>query len=161
MRVAFDLDDTLLSARGPFLTERPSGLLLPWLTPEHLRAGSSGLLQEIISAGHEVWIYTTSLRPVWFIHLIFRAYGVSLSGVVNHRVHAQHVNTPVGSMRTPSKFPPAFGIDVLIDDSAGVEMEGEREGFRVIRVLPSDEGWSEMVRAELELGQTRNRSKGI
>ena len=49
-----------------------------------------------------------------------------------------------------TKHPPSFGIDLLVDDSEGVRLEGERHGFRVLVVRPEDERWAGMVRAALE-----------
>ena len=49
-----------------------------------------------------------------------------------------------------TKYPPTFGIDLLIDDSEGVRIEGERHGFRVLVVKPEDEQWTEKVRAALD-----------
>ena len=40
-----------------------------------------------------------------------------------------------------SKYPPAFGIDLLIDDAEGVSIEGERFGFRVFRISGNDLSW--------------------
>ena len=48
-----------------------------------------------------------------------------------------------------SKYPPAFGIDVLVDDSQGAVLEGKRYGFQVIQVSPQDEQWVENVLAGL------------
>lgn len=45
----------------------------------------------------------------------------------------------------PSKYPPAFGIDLHLDDSEGVGMEGSRFGSRVVVVRPDDEHWTEQV----------------
>ena len=45
----------------------------------------------------------------------------------------------------PSKYPPAFGIDLHIDDSEGVLEEGREHGFRVVVVTPNDERWTEKV----------------
>ena len=49
-----------------------------------------------------------------------------------------------------TKHPPSFGIDLLIDDSEGVRIEGERHGFRVLVVAPEDAQWAEKVRAALK-----------
>lgn len=49
-----------------------------------------------------------------------------------------------------SKYPPAFGIDMLVDDSPGVVLEGQRYGFRVIQISPEDEQWVKKVLAEVE-----------
>ena len=47
--------------------------------------------------------------------------------------------------RLPSKYPPAFGIDLHVDDSEGVRMEGDEHGFRVVVVRPDDENWIQRV----------------
>ncbi len=161
MRVAFDLDNTLIPVSRPLETEAPTHLFLRWVMPERLRTGAAELLRELIAEGHEVWIYTTSLRPVWMIRLLFRAYGVRLAGVVNQPIHARwerQGGTPAGPI--PSKFPPAFGIDVLVDDSQGVAIEGERHGFAVVRVAPSESDWTNIVRNGLSTDGGRRRTRG-
>jgi hypothetical protein len=45
----------------------------------------------------------------------------------------------------PSKYPPAFNIDLHVDDSEGVRMEGDLHGFRVVVVRPDDEDWTQKV----------------
>jgi len=110
LRVAFDLDDTLIPVAHGFPTDPPSNLLLRWLIKERLRSGTRDLLRSLIADGHELWIYTTSLRPAWAIRLTFRAYGIVLGGVVNQADHAKWVRWPDPMTTSPSKYPPAFGI---------------------------------------------------
>ena len=62
---------------------------------------------------------------------------------MNDRRHAETMKT---------KYPPAFGIDVLADDSVAVADEGRRPGYDVIRVDPNDDRWVEHV-----LVQSRTR----
>lgn len=160
MRVAFDLDDTLIPISRPLETEAPTHLLLRWVVRERLRTGAAQLLRELIVEGHEVWIYTTSLRPVWMIKLLFRAYGVALAGVVNQPIHARWERQGSTRGAIPSKFPPAFGIDILVDDSQGVAVEGERHGFAVVRVAPSESDWANIVRSGLSTDGGCHRSSG-
>ena len=40
-------------------------------------------------------------------------------------------------------------VNLLIDDLEGVRMEGERFGFRVLRLAPDDENWVEKVLREI------------
>ncbi len=42
-------------------------------------------------------------------------------------------------------YPPAFGIDLHVDDSEGVRLEGEEHGFHVVVVRPDDERWTKRV----------------
>ena len=46
------------------------------------------LLRELRSEGHEVWVYTTSLREPVRLRLWFAALGVRLEGIVNGTRHA-------------------------------------------------------------------------
>ncbi|NQD57776.1 hypothetical protein HP546_20795, partial [Pseudomonas sp. CM25] len=45
----------------------------------------------------------------------------------------------------PSKLPSAFDIDLHVDDSEGVRLEGVDHGFRVVVVCPKDENWAQKV----------------
>lgn len=131
MRIAFDLDDTLISPEFP--AEE-----CPWyrriLLKEKLRRGTKQLFRKLENHGHEIWIYTTSCRSETYISHLFRAYGLKLAGIVNQDRH-NRLNAP------SSKYPPAFEIDVLIDDSPGVEQEGRTHGFKTITVLRDNQDW--------------------
>ncbi|OON69119.1 hypothetical protein [Hymenobacter sp. CRA2] len=144
MRIAFDLDNTLIRSAHPFALERPRlGWLARLLGYESLRSGTVELLRHCQRQGWEVWVYTTSYRSAGYIRRLFRLHGIRLGGVVNQSRHEREVRVSC------SKHPPTFGIDVLVDDSPGVRLEGERHGFRVIVVRPEDEGWLRTVQQAL------------
>ncbi len=151
MRIAFDLDDTLVPAvrRLEPGIERPS-ILARMYSRDRLRAGSRELLCDLHAQGHEIWIYTTSLRTPARVSWWFRLYGVSIGGVINQQ---RHDRTMAGLTlgHPPSKHPPSFGIDLLVDDSAGVAAEGREHGFCVVEVNPDDEEWTSRVRQAVEL----------
>ncbi len=44
-----------------------------------------------------------------------------------------------------SKYPPAFDIDLHVDDLEGVGMEGAEHGFAVVVVDMRDESWAQRV----------------
>jgi hypothetical protein len=46
-----------------------------------------------------------------------------------------------------TKYPPQFGIDLLVDDAPGVQVEAERHGFEMLLVAPTDAQWSTTVQA--------------
>src|SRR5262249_4193948 len=100
--------------------------------------------------GCEVWVYTTSQRRPFSVRLQFWAYGVRLGGVVNSDCHVRRLSNGWPDSRSVSKYPPAFGIDLLVDDLEGVLLEGKRFGFSVLRLDPRDEGWADLVRAAVE-----------
>ena len=49
----------------------------------------------------------------------------------------------------PTKFPSQFGIDLHIDDSEGVVIEGKEYGFKVLRVDPEDKNWTQTIEDEI------------
>jgi hypothetical protein len=143
MRIAFDLDGTLIPLPGSAMAIEPRRLL-PWLVSrEHVRQGAPMLLRELRRDGREVWIYTTSLRGPARLRLWFAALGVQLDGIVNSARHAAVMaERSIGC----SKYPPAFGVELLIDDAEGVSLEGERFGFSVLRLLEEDGSWCAAVK---------------
>ena len=144
MRISFDIDDTLVC--GPATPTEPTTRRgLGWAFREPLRQGTAGLLRELSGRGHELWVYTTSYRSPWYLRLWFRSLGVRLSGVVNADRHRRVVSRVLAN--PPSKYPPAFGIHLHVDDSEGVAIEGRVHQFRVLVVTPDDPNWVEAVRA--------------
>jgi hypothetical protein len=145
MRIAFDLDNTLIRCGHAFPLSTPQRRM--WarlLGGERLREGVKELTDYCQQQGWEVWVYTTSYRSAWHIRWLFWLHGIRLGGVVNQQRHNREARVRC------TKHPPSFGIDLLIDDSEGVRIEGERHGFRVLVVAPEDERWPEQVRAALD-----------
>jgi hypothetical protein len=160
MRIAFDLDDTLIPSRpDSFAVEKPRGLLGRLFAQEHLRHGTAELFRCLARQGCDLWVYTTSLRSPRSIRALFRWYGVRLGGAINQEVHWDWLRRQPDALRC-SKYPPAFGIDLLVDDSEGVWLEGQQFRFNVVHVLPADVAWAEKVLAAVNrrppLADTRN-----
>jgi hypothetical protein len=151
MRIAFDLDDTLIpcGCAGKFPIERlapaPLALVLRPVLGTGMRCGSRALLRELRRRGHDLWVYTTSGRSCGQVRMLFLLQGVPLGGVVNARRHEDLV--AAGHCPDCSKYPPAFGIDLLIDDATGVALEGLEYGFPVIHIAPEDPDWTKRVLA--------------
>src|SRR5581483_12415376 len=139
MRISFDVDDTLVCDATV-----PAELFVPWWKrwryPERLRHGTRALLHELAAGRHELWIYTTSYRPARYLRGWFRSFGVRIYDVVNQDRHERVVGR-----QGPSKYPPAFGIDLYVDDSEGVAEEGRRHRFPVVVVSPADPDWGARV----------------
>lgn len=145
MRLAFDLDNTLIRCGYPFPLETPRHRLLARLLGhEGLRHGIKALTDQCRQRSWEVWVYTTPYRSAWRIRRLFWLHGIRLDGVVNQPRHDREARARC------TKHPPSFGIDWLIDDAEGVRLEGERLGFRVLVVRPEDVDWVEKVRAVLD-----------
>jgi hypothetical protein len=145
MRISFDLDETLICRRGTVPVEPGYGSAVArrWFG-EQLRLGTRALFGELQRRGCRLWIYTSSGRAAWRIRAWLWLHGLRVEGIVNDRRHRQALSRRRFS-RAPSKYPPAFAIDLHIDDSEGVRMEGDRHGFRVVIVRPGDEDWAAQI----------------
>lgn len=84
-------------------------------------------------------MYTSSYRSVWQVRKTFGLHGIFPDFVVNGQRHRKFVK------RGSSKYPPAFDIDLHVDDSEGVQIEGQRFGFQVLVIAPEDEKWLDKV----------------
>jgi hypothetical protein len=106
----------------------------------------ASLLKELAHRGCDIWVYTSSERSSHYVRLWFWLAGVALGGIVNQSIHNQVVRDgyPFPSL-TPTKYPPAFGIVLHVDDSEGVAQDGAEHGFDVVLISPSDPEWATRV----------------
>ena len=142
MRIAFDLDDTLIPGAIPFPLEPiPLNPLRRIFCSERLRLGTIQLINRLWRAGHEVGIYTTSFRGIAYTKLLFRGYRTRVGKVINVPVHRKKIAELGTEYATCSKFPPMFQIDLLIDNCGGVLRESERYPFQMLHIDPSDTNW--------------------
>ncbi len=154
MKVAFDLDGTLIRSNYDFQTEKPKKKLFAKLYKiQELRIGTTKIFEYCRQQNWETWIYTTSTRSTFRIRTLFWLYNIHLNGIVNQQIHNKKVKI------ASSKYPPSFGIDVIIDDSEGVKIEGERYNFETIWVKSEDENWVDEIK--LKLNNLNNKSGKI
>lgn len=144
MKISFDLDDTIISTK--FSLEKKS-LWSKIIRVERIRSGTITLFKKLRAQKHEIYIYTTSYRSKLKIKLMFLCYGIPVDFVVNQHLHEKRVRK---RGKNVSKFPPEFDIDIHIDDSLGVEMEGKKFGFKTIIVSIDDENWTNTILKKIE-----------
>ena len=159
MRVSFDIDETLTGS--PTALQSESGCLpssVVNLFGEPLRPGTRSLTKSLRKSGTEIWIYTTSVRTPFYIRRWFLMFGLRLDGVVNDLRH-RNAMAKITKQRPPSKYPPAFAIDLHIDDSPGVELEGKQNGFEVLLVSPNDSAWATRVKDAVAAKASSIKSK--
>ena len=100
MRIAFDLDDTLLATTHDFPIEMPiKKIWFYFFKYEPLRKGTIKLFSHCKNLNHEIWIYTTSFRNPIYIKRLFWLYGIQLDGIINQDIHNQKVKQNI------SKYP--------------------------------------------------------
>lgn len=160
MRVSFDIDDTLACQPDHADAEKSvvPARIHRWLG-EPLRIGTRSLIRELRRRGCSIWIYTSSGRSPFYIRRWLLLHGIHVDGVVNSERHRVGLETH-GFSHAPSKFPPAFGIDLHVDDSEGVRMEGDTHGFRVVVVRPDDPHWAQHVLEAVTRAQGFKRHAG-
>lgn len=146
LRISFDIDDTLacLPEHAEAEPDRLPSFVHRWLG-EPLRSGTRELISDLRRQGCSVWIYTSSGRTPAYIRRWLLLYGIRVDGVVNSDRH-QHMLGQRGLVNSPSKLPSAFDIDLHVDDSEGVRLEGLEHGFRVVVVCPKDDQWTQKVK---------------
>lgn len=145
MRIAFDLDNTLIRCGYDFPLEQPRRRM--WarlLGGEPLRRGIVELASYCAEHGWEVWVYTTSFRKPWYIRKLFWLHGIHLHGVVNQ---ARHLREAAARC---TKHPPSFGINLLVDDADGVKLEAERHNFNVLIIEPQNVQWIAQVKESMQ-----------
>lgn len=147
MRIAFDLDDTLIPGLARFPVERQS-FLAKLLGHEPIRAGTVSLMKELRRRGWDICIYTTSFRNPSYVRMLFWVYGVRIASVINQHRHNKTVTECGHSYRGCSKYPPAFGLDLLVDESEGVWLESRRHGFKMVLIRSEDPAWADSVLAK-------------
>lgn len=141
MKISFDLDDTIIPGVKSFQTE-PQTLFQRLLDMERIRKGTIELFKELKKQDHTVGIYTTSFSPYIRIKLLFLLSGFNLDFIINQKRHLGQVAT---SNVQSSKYPPAFDIDLHVDDSRGVEIEGHRYGFQTLIIEEGQADWISVV----------------
>jgi len=146
MIISFDIDDTLIPYSDEFETEEET-LISKILGAESIRKGTIDLFYELEKRDHEIWIYTTSFRSILNLKKTFKSYGLNPSKIINENINQKLLKK---HNCKASKNPKLFGIDLHIDDSKGVEMEGNRFGFNTIIIRTEDKDWVNKILTEIK-----------
>jgi hypothetical protein len=145
MKISFDLDDTIIPGSKLFQTEQQTSIQ-KLLRMETIRVGTIELFKELKKQNHTVGIYTTSFRSCMMINFLFLLNGFSLDFIINQKRNLSALNKI--NIRC-SKYPPAFNIDLHVDDSRGVEIEGQQYKFPTIIIDNYHPDWISKVRKDL------------
>jgi len=149
MKISFDIDNTLVPYSDEFQVEHKRSIL-NLLIKEKLRVGTKKLFNKLEDEKHEIWIYTTSFRPIWKLKLLFAKYGLYPKGFINQVINLKKLKQYNSNS---SKNPKLFNLDLHIDDSEGVKIEGERLGFETVVVSPTNCDWTNQVLNEVKKKQ--------
>jgi len=139
--ISFDLDDTIIPGIKKFDTEKQT-MFQRMCGVEKIRTGTIELVKALQTQGHKVFVYTTSLRTTKRIWFTFFCYGIRFDKIINQTTHQRTLRE---NHKNYSKYPPAFNIDIHVDDSKGVEMEGTRYNFKTIIVTEDNLTWTDFI----------------
>lgn len=114
---------------------------------EKIRLGTTSLFKELRNQQHQIYIYTTSFRSPTKVKLMFYTYGIPVDRVINQRRHDDHLKE---NKTRSSKYPPAFNIDLHVDDSPGLLIEGERFNFKAVVISENDSSWATTILRSVE-----------
>ena len=142
MIISFDIDNTLIPYSNEFEVEEKT-LLSKLLRAEPIRKGTIHLFKELKNRGHIIWIYTTSFRSSINLKKTFKSYGLNPSKIINETINQKQLKK---NNCTASKNPNLFGIDIHIDDSMGVEIEGKKHNFTTIIIDVNDTEWVNTIK---------------
>ena len=145
MNISFDLDSTLIPNGNEFETEKRNGIA-KLLGIEEIRKGTPELIKELQNQGNKIHVYTTSFRAKGKIRRTLKYYGIKVDRIVNQTDNVRELKS---RNLNSSKFPPAFGFDIHVDDSKGVGIESEKFNFKVIIIEPTDKNWIERIKSEI------------
>ena len=70
--------------------------------------------------------------------------------MINETRHRRRVKRLGQSYKMLTKFPPAYQIDLLVDDSDAIANEGTRFRYQVLQIQPDDQSWVTKVLAQVE-----------
>lgn len=146
MIISFDIDNTLIPYSDEFEVEDKK-LVSKILRAEHIRKGTINLFKELENKGHSIWIYTTSFRSIFNIKRTFKSYGLNPVRIINESINQEHLKK---HNCKASKNPKLFGIDIHIDDSEGVKIEGEKYGFKTIIIRTDEKNWTNQIIKRVE-----------
>jgi len=141
MQISFDLDGTLIPFNNEFETENRS-FVAKLLGIEPLRKGTQQLFADLKKQGHQIHLYTTSHRKVRTLRIMFWYYCITVGQIINEPRNRRSLKS---HNIKASKYPPAFGFDIHIDDSEGVGQEGQKFNFRTIIITSKDHNWEEKI----------------
>ncbi|NLU95920.1 hypothetical protein [Chitinophaga sp. Ak27] len=154
--ISFDLDDLLIPGIKRFPVER-NYLWHRLFSREKIRQGTISLIQALRARGCRIYIYTTSYRSPAYIRRLFFPYGIFPKKIINKTLHDKILGERAHRI---SKYPPAFNIDIHVDDAPGVGIEGECYHFPTIIIGEDDLHWVDTVLQRLSDHAAQQTDKG-
>ena len=146
MKISFDLDYTLIAPdKTTFPTEKRH-IFQRIAGVERIRYRTGELFKHLKEQGHQVGIYTTSYRPIIKLRFHLLTYGIKPDFIITEKENRKAL---AKIQMNSSKYPPAFNIDLHVDDSLGVEREGQIYNFATIIVKQDAIHWSEKIKEQV------------
>ncbi|WP_309707669.1 hypothetical protein [Armatimonas sp.] len=163
MKIAIDLEGTLIAECGEFTCERPHALA-QLLLPKGIRRNARALLHDLTHAGHSLTLYSSNALPTWKLLLWCRLSGLPLRRVITlEQAKRRALKNAEKRQRRFAKdlkalglthfgkaseltWPPCYGHDLILDDEPNHIQAAWRSGVRGVLVTNRDADWTARIR---------------
>lgn len=133
MKIAIDLEGTLIAECGEFSCERGNELGR-WILPYGLRTGARRLLRDLAACGHTLTLYSSGRQSSPRLWLWCLA----------NRLPIRHIVT-LGQGRKAPLWPPMTGQDLILDDDARHIERAKRRGIAGLQVTNHIKDWTGQI----------------
>lgn len=163
MKIAIDLEGTLIAECGEFLTERTS-YAAQRILPCGIRAKARTLLRELAQAGHRLSVYSLNKMPPWKLWLWCRLCGLPVRSVITikqakraarerDRKRMKRFARDMKALglahfgkNSDALWPPCQGYDLILDDEPRHLQAAWRSGVKGILVTNRRADWTASIR---------------
>jgi hypothetical protein len=163
MKIAFDLEGTLIAECGEFACER-TGYLAQLLLPCGIRIGARALLHDLARAGHSLTLYSLSGLPAWKLRLWCHFAGLPVRHVItleqakrralkNLQKQQRRFSKDLKALglshfgkTSDSTWPPCQSQDLLLDDEPRHIQVAWRSGVKGVLVTNREQDWTAHIR---------------
>nr|WP_309685441.1 hypothetical protein [Armatimonas sp.] len=137
MKIAIDLEGTLIAECGEFACERPHPLARRALRCG-LRVGAKSLLQSLVKAGHTLTLYTSGNHSALTLRLWCLAAGLPVRRIITLRQCRKNARRKASLVA----WPPVQGQDLILDDELRHVQAAQRLGVPGIQITNRERDWT-------------------
>lgn len=155
-RITFDLDEVLCATEAHPKTEVQPKLRFgkfEKIFKERLRWGVPVLISKLQRMGYDVWVYTRTYNSVEYIQGFFKAYNVSVDGIINGAGRKKDKKAELAYKEMVAK---KYTVVYHVDNESIVRIHPSDKSYEMIDLVASDEDWARKVMEVLNKDQEKS-----
>ncbi len=141
MKIAIDLEGTLIAECGEFACERTNELARCFLLCG-LRVQARKMLKELARAGHILTLYTSGKHSAAALRLWCLAAGLPIHHIITLADYKQDARHNKG---TRVCWPPVSGQDLILDDETRHIETARRKGVTALQITNHSPNWTACI----------------